>query len=96
MEINTRSFIRSDFENLAKLSFSQLQATNFEIYNIYDCEVLLDLLKLNQNVEYINLMISNDKEGLNSSCLQDLEYQSHATLIGIFDVYGTTYLPEFV
>lgn len=53
------------------MSFSQLWMSNFEIYNIYDCEVLLDLLKLNQNAEYINLMISNDKEGLNSSCLED-------------------------
>ena len=71
LALNTKSFIRSDFQNLAKLSFSQLWVSTFEIYNIYDCEVLLDLLKLNKDAEYINIMISNDKEGLNSSCLED-------------------------
>lgn len=96
MEIKTKSFFREDFSSLARLNFTRMLESQLELYNIYDCEVLRDLLTINQGVEYVRLILYNDKRGLNSSCLQGMDYHSHANYISILDHYSTTYLPDFI
>jgi hypothetical protein len=92
--LKTKSFLREDFSNLAKLSFSTLKQGLFDIYNAYDCEVLADLLKINQWTKMPELHFKNDENGLNSSCLSSA-FESQALGINLIDYYGTTYLHEF-
>lgn len=93
MEIKTKSFFREDFNRLARLSFSRMVESQLDLNNIYDCEVLRDLLVINQGVEDVRIIVQNDKRGLNSSCLKGMEYRSHANYISVFDKYSTSYLP---
>lgn len=94
--MKTKNFLKEDFHSLARLEFSTLKLGEFEIYNVYDCSVLLDLLKIGQWIKAITIQFKNDENGLNSSCLANTSFESNLAGIEINDNYGTTYMPEFI
>jgi hypothetical protein len=58
--------------------------------------VLADLLKINEWATFPSFIFNNDDNGLNSSCLANVSFTSHASVISVQDIYGTTYMPEFI
>lgn len=40
------------------------------IKDVYECELLINLMKINKHTSKIALYIDNEKPGLNSSCLK--------------------------
>lgn len=80
--INTFSFTEDDYLFLGTLEFSSLEGSYLRINNIYSCEVLRSILKMNENAYYINNILENDEVGLNSTCLANM--QSYKTTITVF------------
>jgi len=57
----------------------------------------MDLLKINQWAQIAEITFINDNEGLDSSCLANMNnYTSQIESIAIIDQYVTTYLPKFI
>ena len=71
--MKTDSFTEEDFRILGNLHFTSLQVSILYLNNIYSCEVLKDILKVNRWVEQLGHVIKNDMSGLDSSCLAEVE-----------------------
>lgn len=67
--------------------------SQLDLNNIYECEVLRDLLVINRGVQDVRIIVENDRRGLNSSCLKDMQYRSHANYVSVVDIYSTSFLP---